>query len=54
MTFEIYEVKLYAVLPLPDIAHQASAVTVLMDIQQKDRQIDYLRTWGRDTALCLG
>jgi hypothetical protein len=53
MTLEIYEVKLFAIFPLPDITHQAPAVAVLMDIQQKDWQADNIRPRRLDTVLCL-
>jgi len=51
MAREIYEVKLFAIFPLPDITHQAPAVAVLMDIQQKDWQTDNVRPLRLDAAL---
>ncbi len=38
MARKICQIKFLAVFSLPDIAHQAAAVTVLVDVQQKNRK----------------
>jgi hypothetical protein len=52
LALEIYQVKLFAAFPLPDVTHQAPAVAVLMDIQDKDWQTHNRLTLRLDTVFC--